>query len=113
MSEHVIDFLVQGSSEEPYEVTFSKEGESFTVRCTCTAGEYGQSCKHRLNILDGRRNNIVSDNLEDVDIIQTWLPGSSLESALNRVKEAEKLADEAKKNLSAAKIKLSQVMEYG
>ena len=113
MSEHVIEFLVQGSSEEPYTVTFSKEDESFTVWCTCTAGEYGRSCKHRLNIIAGKKNNIVSDNLEDVDIIQTWLPGSHLESALSNVEEAEKRAAEAKRTLSEAKTRLAQIMEYG
>ena len=39
MSENKIKFLVQGSSDEPYEVIFSKEGGRFTASCTCTAGQ--------------------------------------------------------------------------
>ena len=75
MSENKIKFLVQGSSDEPYDVIFSKEGGRFTASCTCTAGQYGRCCKHRLNILADKRNAIVSDNLEDVDTVKSWLPG--------------------------------------
>ena len=79
----------------------------------CTAGQYGRSCKHRLNILSGKRNAIVSGNLEDVDTVKSWLPGSHLESALSNVEAAERRAAEAKRNLSAAKNRLAQIMEYG
>ena len=113
MSENKIKFLVQGSSDEPYDVIFSKEGGRFTASCTCTAGQYGRCCKHRLNILADKRNAIVSDNLEDVDTVKSWLPGSHLESALSNVKEAERIAAEARRNLSSAKTRLAQVMEYG
>ena len=113
MLENKIKFLVQGSSDEPYEVIFSKEGERVTISCTCTAGQYGRSCKHRLNILSGKRNAIVSGNLEDVDTVKSWLPGSHLESALSNVEAAERRAAEAKRNLSAAKNRLAQIMEYG
>ena len=92
---------------------FTKEGEKFTVSCTCRAGQHGQSCRHRLNILAGERVDIVSENLEDVATVQSWLPGSHIESALNEVKEAEQFADAAKRKLSSAKTRHSQVMEYG
>ena len=55
----------------------------------------------------------MSENLEDVATVQSWLPGSHIESALNEVKEAEQFADAAKRNLSSAKTRHSQVMEYG
>ena len=48
-----IRFLVQGSSAEPYEVTFVKRGENLSASCTCPDGQNRLSCKHRLNILEG------------------------------------------------------------
>ena len=113
MSENKIKFLVQGSSDEPYEVIFSKEGGRFTASCTCTAGQYGRCCRHRLNILAGERDDIVSDNHEVVDTVQSWLLGTLLESTLSNVEEAERIAAEARRNLSSAKNRLAQVMEYG
>jgi uncharacterized Zn finger protein len=45
-----ICFLVQGSAEEPYKVTFRKKGNNLSAYCTCPAGENGQYCKHRIEV---------------------------------------------------------------
>ena len=106
-----IQFLVKGSLDEPYEVVFMKDGEKISATCTCTAGIYGRSCKHRLNIIDGKRANIVSDNANEVEIIQTWMPGSQIESALREIEFAEQRAALAKQEVSEAKTRLAQIMQ--
>lgn len=105
-----VKFLVQGSEIEPYQVSFVKSGNNLSAYCTCPAGEHGIYCKHRIRILTGGTEGIVSSNLDDVKIIQSWLPGTDVEESLNSVADAEAKFDEAKKNLSNAKKKLARVM---
>lgn len=102
-----ISFQVQGSALEPYTVRFMKNGDNLTAHCTCPAGENGQYCKHRFNILSRSTKGIVSGNLSDVHTVASWLPGSDVEKAMTDVKEAEKAFDTAKKTLSAFKKKLA------
>jgi len=100
---NVIKFLVQGSAPEPYQITFTKTQNNLNAFCTCPAGENGQYCKHRFGILSGNTKAIVSENQNDVAIIQSWLPGSDVEKALIEMTEAEHECDLAKKRLSLAK----------
>ena len=111
MSENKIQFLVTGSSDEPYEVVFMKDGEKISATCTCPAGIYGRYCKHRLNIIDGERTNIVSDNADEVEIIQTWVSGSQIESVLREIEFAEQRAALAKQEVSDAKTRLARIMQ--
>jgi hypothetical protein len=103
-------FLIQGSAEEPYKVTFQKTGNNLSAYCTCPAGENGQYCKHRFRILGGSTEGIVSGNSDDVMIVKSWLYGTDVEAALLEVTEKEKLLEKAKKDLSAAKKKLARTM---
>ena len=61
-----IVFLVKGSAKEPYTVEFFKEDNSIKTKCSCPAGKYSTSCKHRISILTGHTTGIVSDNIDDV-----------------------------------------------
>lgn len=103
-------FLVKGSSADPYEVTFIKDGDSLTAICTCPAGTYGNFCKHRISILDGSAKAITSENPDQVETVVGWLPGTDVEQALAGMREAEKNADPEKKALNAAKRKLARAM---
>jgi hypothetical protein len=103
-----ICFLVQGSAEEPYTVTFRKNGHNLSAYCTCPAGENGQHCKHRMNILVGITHGIVSGNETEVQVITSWLPGTDVEAALTAVIDAEKRYERAKSELSAAKKRLAK-----
>jgi hypothetical protein len=105
-----IRFTVQGSAEEPYMVTFHKKGNNLSAYCTCPAGENGQYCKHRLRILGGCNDGIVSDNKEEVVIVKSWLAGTDVEAALLEVTEKERIFEKVRKDLSIAKKKLSRVM---
>jgi uncharacterized Zn finger protein len=105
-----IHFLVQGSADEPYKVLFRKSGNNLIALCTCPAGTVGQYCKHRLGILKGLTNNIVSENEEYVKVVESWLHGSNIEKVLNQLKEAENSLESAKKNVSLLKKKLARSM---
>ena len=106
-----IEFLVQGSSLEPYKVTFNKNGNNLTALCDCPAGSNNMHCKHRINILYGCIDNIVSGNEDDVLIVANWLPGSDVEEALNQVKMAEDNVVEAKKKLKVYKKTLARALQ--
>jgi len=98
-----INFLVQGSAFEPYEVVFRKSDNNLTALCTCPAGENGMYCKHRFRILAGSTEGIVSDNTKDVEIVKTWLKGSDVEKALEELHQAEADFEKIKKKVSTLK----------
>lgn len=103
-------FMVKGSSADPYEVTFIKDGDSLTAICTCPAGTYGNFCKHRISILDGDSKAITSDNVDAAATVVEWLKGTDVAEALAEMRAAEKIADPEKKELNAAKRKLARAM---
>ena len=103
-----ICFLVQGSAEEPYRVTFRRDGNNLSAYCTCPAAENSLYCKHRVNIFCGITNGIVSANEAKVKVVNLWLQGTDVEIALNAVIDAEKKYKRAKLELSAAKKRLAR-----
>lgn len=106
-----ITFKVQGSAAEPYGVVFVKRSDTnLSAYCSCPAGKNGQYCKHRFNILDGATKGIVSDNLDDVKVVQSWLQGTDIEVALIKMRELEAEAVKIKKALSAAKKEVAKAM---
>ena len=107
-----ITFLVQGSEPEPYQVQFWKKGKNLTARCTCRAGQFGQYCRHRVDILSGniKKLKIASKNPEDIETVRAWLPGTDVETAINQVREAQKVVDEATIKLKGYKKKLARVL---
>lgn len=105
-----LHFLVQGSSANPYEVTFIKDGDSLTAICSCPAGEFGNFCKHRISILDGKSTAISSDNAGQVPLVQEWLSGTDVEEALSELRDIESVAKSDKKAIAAAKKKLARAM---
>jgi len=105
-----IQFLVQGSADVPYKVTFQKDGNKLSAFCSCPAGENSQYCKHRLLILENIGMGVVSDNADQVAVVSGWLPGTSVTSALEAVASAEQELDRAKILLTAAKKTLAATM---
>ena len=65
-TQELVSFLVQGSAPEPYHVLFRRNGANLSAYCTCPAGENGMHCKHRIRILQGLAEGIVSENVADV-----------------------------------------------
>lgn len=105
-----ITFLIQGSSDEPYKVKFHRESDELRAFCTCRAGENRTYCKHRLNLLAGSEQNIVSGNASEVAVVQEWLSGTPLEAAIAEYNNAEANVEAAKNALTAVKRKLARVM---
>lgn len=106
-----IIFEVQGSSPEPYTVTFVKRSDtSLSAYCTCAAGENGLYCKHRFSILDGITKAIVSENINEVETIKDWLQGTDVESAITKMQELETEQKRIKTELSKAKKEVAKAM---
>jgi len=105
-----ISFLVQGSSPEPYKVKFRKSETSFTAHCSCPAGRKGTHCKHRIGILMGQTDRIVSKNISEVATVEVWLHGTHIESAIQALTSAEQEYALAKKALLKAKKNLSNAL---
>ena len=85
------EFLVQGSALEPYVVSFRRrDARNISAYCTCPAGESGMSCKHRIRILRGLIEGIVSKNTADVTTVAGWLAGSDEETALRTIDDLQK-----------------------
>ena len=102
-----LNFKVQGSASEPYEVTFEKQGNELMAFCTCPAGENGQHCKHRINILEGDPSSITSGNESKVAEVVRWLKGTRLEKILIELNSKEKQAEALKKEIMVLKKKLA------
>jgi uncharacterized Zn finger protein len=109
--EETVIFEVQGSSPEPYKVTFVRRSAgNLSAYCTCPAGDNGQYCKHRFRILDGSTKGIVSANKDEVATITSWLPGTDIEDAIQEMRRLESEQDRIKAELSAAKKKMAAAM---
>lgn len=100
--------LVKGSSADPYEITFIKDGDSLTALCTCPAGTYGNFCKHRIAILDGDAGAVLDDDAEKVPRVVGWMAGTDVGAALSELREAEGRGD--KDAVATAKRKLARAM---
>ncbi len=105
-----ITFRVKGSSKEPYEVLFIRDGNSLTAICNCPAGQFSNVCKHRLAILDGKTAGIVSDNANEVGTVVGWLAGTDVEAALAELRQLEGQEDADAAALKDARRKLARAM---
>lgn len=87
-----------------------RDTANLTAYCSCAAGENGLHCKHRVRILCGLVEGIVSDNHQDVNTVAGWIAGTDVEIALRVVINLEREAERIKKDLSAAKRILSRAL---
>jgi hypothetical protein len=112
-----IMFLVQGLEKEPYQIMFTRVDEDghhqLICECECISAAHGDLCGHRLRILEGSTSHIVSDNRDQVYIVQQWLMGTELEQAVRELVKAEKLLDYAERQLSTARNQLAEIMAGG
>ena len=102
--------MVNGSSKDPYELTFIKDGASLTAICTCPAGTFGNLCKHRVAILDGDTKAVVVDEADKFPKGVEWLAGTDVESALAKLRDVDATSSTAKDVLAAAKRDLARAM---
>ena len=112
MSEKAV-FEIQGSSLDLYVVTV--HFSPLTISCTCTAGQNGLICKHRLGILSGENPGIVKGDLSLLPKIKATAAETPLsemfekyDSAKEAKKAAIKKAEAAFKNYREAREDLAQ-----
>jgi hypothetical protein len=67
-------------------------------------------CKHRIRILRGSTEDIVSQNQADVQTVARWLAGTDVDRALRTVEELELEAEKIKKAISSAKKVLARAL---
>jgi hypothetical protein len=67
-------------------------------------------CKHRIRILRGSLDGIVSSNTVEVSTVAGWLGGTDVETALRTIESLEKEAERIKGALSAAKKALARCL---
>ena len=106
-----INFLIKGSSSEPYKVVFAQTGDGqLTATCTCQAGLKGTYCKHRMAILEGNFSAIVSGNTVEAETIQKWFKGTELETIFLSIISTEAQINALDKELNSFKKKLARTM---
>lgn len=105
-----LKFLVQGSEPKPYVVTFFRELNNLTAKCTCKAGQYGRYCKHRLGLMDGSTKKVVSDNLEQVPLVPKMMEGTDVHRAYMAFRAIESVYEEAKNEFAVRKKILAKSM---
>lgn len=102
---------IQGSSDEPYEVVFEREGEVLIGSCTCKAGLFGQICKHRLLLLSGDETYIPgSDFVKVRDQLKVLVTGSDLEVELDRICELSQMKIEIDNELKKRKKRMAGLL---
>lgn len=105
-----LSIRVKGSSADPYETIFIKDGESLTALCDCPAGSFNNVCKHRVNILDGDTSAVLEEDTAKVQQVVEWLVGTDVEAALRELRDIEARKDVPKEEVVTAKRKLARAM---
>ncbi|NTW64971.1 MAG: hypothetical protein HGB21_01470 [Nitrospirae bacterium] len=105
-----IEFEVQGSEAQPYNVVFTKNDHDISAHCSCRAGQVGLYCKHRIRIIMGEDEGVVSHNLQDIHAIREWYSGTDVEAAIKALRKAETHLEEAKSEVAKQKKRLAIVL---
>ena len=106
-----LQFEVQGSAAEPYEVVIKRRDEqNLSAYCSCPAGQNGMHCKHRIGILIGKPKGVVGDRADDLKTIETWVDGSDIASSLFELNAAEAELESLKSKVKKLKKTLAKAM---
>lgn len=105
-----IDFLIQGSATEPYLVTVKVSPKKFNIYCNCPAGAIGQNCKHKMQIMQGGKSKIVSNNLQEISNIPKFIAESPLASAIEDLTQLEAQAEAIKAEISRRKKQIARLL---
>ena len=54
-----ISFKVQGSTDEPYNVSINKSGNKIQCVCNCKAGVNRMHCKHWMGVFEGTKQKYI------------------------------------------------------
>lgn len=69
-------FSVMSEKDDIYEVSISRATDNsanLQANCTCGSAQHGEFCVHRFEILEGDISNMVSENLDDIQTLRSWI----------------------------------------
>jgi hypothetical protein len=89
-------FTVQGSSPEPYTITVNFN--PLTISCTCQAGIVGMPCKHRIHILKGYCENMLTAPKNYEDVLSAVKEAASNSNIFDLLDEYDAVKKNAKDN---------------
>ena len=88
----IIEFLIKGSSAQPYKVTFQKSVDQHVYSgCNCSCRKSGMICKHIMNILDGDVTNMIQGSSIDIKMVLELIEGTRFLNLYNEYKKGLKL----------------------
>ncbi|MEO5363386.1 MAG: hypothetical protein H7838_07150 [Magnetococcus sp. DMHC-8] len=104
-----VRFQVSGQNKKVFDVVFMKDGTNMTANCSCTTGVDG-ICQHRINILSGSTQEIISGNADDVKKVTSWIGGTDIGKALHDVVRANLVLRNATDDFNDARKRLGKAM---
>ena len=72
----MIAFTVRGSKTD-HQIVVEQTGTNFRMTCDCSAGSHAQLCHHRIELLDGKSDAVLSENREDVARVKALFQNSA------------------------------------
>lgn len=105
-----LKFRVLGPKKKTVEVLFRKNGDNLTALCSCDTGKEG-ICQHRINILSGSTDGIISRNPEDVEKVTSWIAGTDVGLALHQVLHATVRMQNVTEDFNAARKQLAKALQ--
>ncbi|MFO7525088.1 MAG: hypothetical protein R6W68_06505 [Ignavibacteriaceae bacterium] len=98
-----ITLKAKSSSGEYYDVEF-EINDAIRTRCNCRAGTFNKICKHKTDLLDGKKEMLFDENQEmHLKELATFVKRSEysgllaeLDDALNEVERAKKRSNKLK-----------------
>lgn len=95
-----LQFSIMGEDDETYIVSIERNEVdlgNLTALCSCDSAQSGDLCHHRFAVLEGDTLDLVSENIDDLVTLRTWIKGSDIEVAMQNLSKAKtemKLAHE-------------------
>jgi len=105
----------KSSTGEPYNVEFLVESGKLSVFCNCKAGQFGQLCKHKTELLAGNRARLFDETEAHLlDQLQAVVSrADQLRQLSSRVAESEKTIRREQAALKAIKKELATKLKNG
>ncbi len=108
---NALTFRVRGSRGDLYVVQFETTDGKLRASCTCPAGMKRQTCKHSVALMEGNTTALVSENVDEIEILRRMLKETRAEAALENLRDAQKAFAAAESELQHAKKALARAIE--
>ena len=85
-----VEFVIEGSTGNEYLVEFFDQGDRWLgATCSCYAGAEERYCRHRIDLLLGKTDDLISDNPEDAELLLQAMAGTKLAEYIAELKIVE------------------------